>query len=211
MATRTRGGDGKFIRTIHAVQRDFRAAEMRAKGIGFEVIAAELGFASRGHAHDAVTRALRDTPYDGAELDKLLDLRRIDILIKRAFEVADTVHVTVSQGRIMTRQVGVERDDDGIERLDMDGKPIPVYEDIIDDAPILAAIREIRGLLKRRADIIGYDSPSKSRVEVITQDVFTAALAQLEAQVAANGADRGTPGADSPLPGTAGAQAPAGS
>ena len=211
MTARTpRGGDGKFIRTIKTAQRDFDAAELHAKGWSFERIAASLGFASRGHAHDAVTRALRDTPYEGAELDKLLDLRRIDILIERAFRVADTTHVTVSQGKIMSRQVGVERDDDGIERLDMDGKPIPVYEDIIDDAPILAAIREIRGLLKRRADIIGYDAPSKSRVEVVTQDVFYAALAQLEADVGANGADRGTPGSPAPVRGTPGAQAPPG-
>lgn len=193
------------------MQRDFDAAELHAKGWSFESIAAQLGFASRGHAHDAVTRALRDTPYDGAELDKLLDLRRIDLLIRMAFEVADTPHVTVSHGKIITRQTGVERDDDGIERLDLDGKPIPVYKDVADDAPKLAAIRELRGLLKRRAEIIGYDAPSKSRVEVITQDLFTSALAQLEAEVAANGPDRSDGRADSPLSGTARAEGPAGS
>lgn len=211
MATRTRDGSGRFKRTIGTVQRDFDAAELHAKGWSFERIAGELGFASRGHAHDAVTRALRDTPYDGAEDDKRLDLLRIDRLIEQAWEIMLREHVTVSHGKIMTRQVGVETDEDGIERLDMDGKTIPVHADILDDGPALAAIREIRSLVKRRGEIIGYDAPAKSRVEVITQDVFTAALADLEAKVAANDADRGTGRPGAPVRGTAGEVPAAGS
>lgn len=212
MTIRTRDGKGRYIRTVKAVQRDFDAAEMRAKGWSYERIAAELDFASRGHAHDAVTRALRDTPYGGAEEDKLLDLERLDRLIGHAWAVMEREHITVSHGRIMTRQAGVERDEDGIERLDMDGKPIPVYEDILDDGLGVAALREIRALLKRRAEIIGYDAPARSRVEVVTHDVFSAALSDLEARVAANdAADRGVSGGTAPVRGTDGAAASAGS
>jgi hypothetical protein len=184
MATRTRDGKGRYIRTIKTVKRDFDAAELRAAGMSLERIAAALGFASRGHAHDAIARALRDTPYDGAEDDKLLDLMRIDRLIEQAWTVMHAKHVTVSHGKIIVRQVGVERDEDGIERLDMDGQPIPVYEDVIDDAPVLAAIREIRQLVKRRAEIIGYDAPLKTRIEVITEDAVDAECERLLAEIA---------------------------
>ncbi len=184
MATRTRDGNGRYIRTVKTVKRDFDAAELRAAGKRLEEIAATLGFASRGHAHDAVTRALRDTPYDGAEDDKLLDLMRIDRLIEQAWDVMHRKHVTVSHGKIITRQVGVERDEDGIEKLDMDLKPIPVYEDVIDDAPVLAAVREIRALVKRRAEIIGYDAPLRTRVEVITEDAVDAECERLLTEIA---------------------------
>jgi hypothetical protein len=184
MATRTRDGNGRYIRTVKTVKRDFDAAELRAAGKRLEEIAAMLGFASRGHAHDAVTRALRDTPYDGAEDDKLLDLMRIDRLIEQAWDVMHRPHVTVSHGKIITRQVGVELGEDGIEKLDMDLKPIPVYEDVIDDAPVLAAIREIRALVKRRAEVIGYDAPLRTRIEVITEDAVDAECERLLAEIA---------------------------
>ena len=186
MATRTRDGKGRYIRTVKVTRRDFAAAEMRATGASYERIAAEMGFASRGHVHDAVTRALRDTPYDGAEDDKLLDLMRIDRLIEQAWEVMTTPHITVSNGKVVRRFAGFELRPDGTEALDADGKRIPLFEDIRDDAPVLAAINTIRQLLKRRAEIIGYDAPVKTRIEVITADMVESKIAELESQLALN-------------------------
>lgn len=211
MTARTpRGADGKFTRTIRTVQRDFDAAGMRVKGASYGRIAKELGFASRGHAHDAVTRALRDTPYPGADDDKLLDLERIDRLIEQAWAIMEREHVTVSNGHIVGKRIGWERDDDGQILRDGDDAPIPIFEDILDDGPAATAIREIRMLLERRAKIIGYDAPAKSRVDVFTHDMFTAALSDLEAKVAANDADRGVSGGDTPVRGAEGKAPPAG-
>jgi hypothetical protein len=213
MTTRTRDGNGRYIRTIKAVQRDFDAAEMRGKGASYGRIASELGFASRGHAHDAVTRALRDLPYEGAEDDKLLDLDRIDRLIEHSWAVMEREHITVSHGRIVGKQIGWQRDEKTGEIIrDGDGVPVPLYEDLPDDGPGMTAVREIRQLLERRAKIIGYDAPAKSRIEVVTKDVFAAAMADLEARVAANdAADRSAGGTDAPVRRTSGAAAPAGS
>jgi hypothetical protein len=81
----------------------------------------------------------------------------------------------------------VERDEDGIERLDpLTGKTIPVFEDVFDDGPKLAAIATIRSLLERRARIFGYDAPAKSRVEVITADMIESRITELESQLAGN-------------------------
>ena len=187
MAARTpRNGKGRFTRTADSRKRDYRAAELRGQGWSLQRIADELGFASRGHAHDAVMRAYAEIPTEEAEHARQLDLERIDRLIEQAWQVMLTPHLAISNGKVVRRFAGVERDDDGIERLDMDGKPIPVFEDVLDDGPKLAAIREIRGLLERRAKIAGYDAPAKSRVEVITADMIESQIAELESQLACN-------------------------
>lgn len=186
MASGTRDGKGRYSRTADTARRDAAAAALRAKGRTYDQIAAELRFSSRAKAYEAVRRAYADIPYEGAEEARRLDLERLDRLIEHAWAVLERDHITVSQGKVVRRFAGIERDADGIERLDMDGKPIPVFEDILDDAPVLAAIREIRGLLERRAKITGYDAPAKSRVEVITADMVESQIAELESQLARN-------------------------
>lgn len=188
MATKTRGGNGRYIRAADSRKRDHRAAELRGQGWSYQRIADELGFASKGHACNAVMRAYAEIPSEASEHAKALDLERIDRLIEKAWEIMLRDHVTVSQGRVVGKVVGVERDENGAVVTDGEGKPVLIYEDILDDGPALAAIREIRGLLERRAKITGYDAPVRARVEVITEDVFDVNLAELEAQVAANDA-----------------------
>lgn len=193
MTARTsRDGNGRFTRTPDSARRDAEAAALRAKGRSFQQIADELGLASKGHAHDAVTRAFRDIPYEGAEDARRLDLERIDRLIEQAWAVMEREHVTVSQGRVVGKQIGWQRDDDGEILRDGEGAPLPLYEDVLDDGPALAAIREIRGLLERRAKIVGYDAPAKSRIEVVTADMIEAEIMRLEAELGKSPADRGT-------------------
>lgn len=201
MATRTRGANGRYIRTIKAVQRDFDAAALRSKGASFDRIAAELGFASRGHAHDAVRRALRDVPYEDADEDKRLDLERINRLIEHLWAVMERDHLTVSQGRVVGKLIGVERDTDGSVVYDQDGKAIPVFEDVLDDGPGVQAAREIRALLERRAKIVGYDAPVKTRIEVITEDAVDAECKKIEMEIRereTRAADPRTAGEDTP-------------
>lgn len=193
MATRTRGGDGKFRASTQTAIRDARAAELHGQGWSYQRIADELGFASKGHAHDAVQRAYDAIDLAGAEQAKKADLERLDRLIEQAWAVMLRPHFAVANGRVVRRFVDVERDEDGIERLDADGKEIPVFEDVMDDAPILAAVAHIKGLLERRARIYGYDAPARSRVEVITADMIESQIAELETQLARNDpADTGT-------------------
>jgi hypothetical protein len=198
MTTRTRGGNGRYTRTAAAIKRDHEAAEFRGRGYSFQRIADELGFASKGHAHEAVMRAYAEIPSEASEQAKALDLERIDRLIEKAWEIMLRDHVTVSQGRVVGKVIGVERDEAGAPLFGGDGKPVLIYEDILDDGPALAAIREIRGLLERRAKIIGYEAPARSRIEVITEDVIDAECAQLVQEIAQRERDlagAGNPGA----------------
>lgn len=188
MTTRTpRGGNGRFTRSIETAQRDFAAAELRVKGRSLQAIADELGFASKGHAHDAITRAFAALPTAEAEAAKALDLERIDRLIEQAWAVMETAHIAYSNGQVVRHRTGEnEKDEDGLDRLDDKGRTIPAYEDVRDDGPVLAAIDRIRALLERRAKIIGYDAPARSRIEVITPDLIEQRIAELEAELAAN-------------------------
>lgn len=162
-----------------------RAAELHGEGRSYAQIADELGM-SRTGAFEAVERAFQMIPTEGATLAKQIDLERIDRLIAEAWQVMTRTHVLVSEGHVVRRFVGIERDADGIERLDHDGKVIPILEEVLDDGPVLAAVRVIERLIARRESIIGYGAPSKSRVEVITQDMVEARIAQLEAELAGN-------------------------
>lgn len=188
MTSGTRDGKGRFSRTVDTARRDAEAASLRAKGRTYDAIAAELRFSGRAKAYEAVQRAYADIPYEGVAEARRLDLERIDRLIEHAWAVLERDHLTVSQGKVVRHFAGIERDEDGIERLDMDGKPIPVFEDVLDDGPTLAAIRELRGLLERRARMTGYDAPARTRVEVIGADTVEAHIAALEAELAANDA-----------------------
>jgi|GEM_PF-1499187 len=192
MTTGTRGGNGRFARTASSVKRDAEAAALRARGYSFQRIADKLGFASKGKAHDAVMRAYADIPSEDVKQAKQLDLERIDRLIEQAWDIMLRPHVTVSQGHVVGKQIGWQRDPETGEVLrDGDGAPLPLYEDVMDDAPAVAAIREIRALVERRAKMIGYDAPSQSRIEVITDDVVNAEIARLAAELGE--ADAGTP------------------
>jgi hypothetical protein len=196
MTTGTRDGTGKFTRTAASARRDAEAAALRARGRTFDQIAREMKFSSRAKAYEAVMRAYADIPYEGAEEARRLDLERIDRLIEQAWAVMEREHITVSNGRVVGKRIGWETDPVSGEVLhDGDGAPIPQYEDILDDGPALAAIRELRALLERRARIIGYDAPVKSRIEVITEDAVDAELAALARQVAENNARTADTGA----------------
>ncbi|HMH94004.1 MAG TPA: hypothetical protein VK586_23360, partial [Streptosporangiaceae bacterium] len=165
----TRDGTGRFTRTAATARRDAEAAALRAKGRTFDQIAREMRFSSRAKAYEAVMRAYADIPYEGAEEARRLDLERIDRLIEHSWAVMEREHLTVSQGRVVGKRIGWETDAVTGETLhDADGAPIPQYEDILDDGPGMTAVKELRALVERRAKMIGYDAPARSRIEVIT-------------------------------------------
>jgi hypothetical protein len=186
MASGTRAGNGRFRRTPVAAARDMRAADLHGQGWTHERIAAELGFGSRGRVSEAIDRAFAAIVTPGGERAKRLDMERIDRLIEKNWEALERRHVAVSNGRVVRRFVDVERDADGIERLDLDGKPIPVFEDVLDDAPVAVHSTVILRLLERRAKMYAYDEPVHTRVEFISPETVESNIARLELEVAAN-------------------------
>lgn len=181
MAKGTQDGTGRYIRTPDAIRRDIEAATLRGKGWTFQRIADHLGYASKGKAYEGVQRALADIPREAVEELRQLELERLDRLYLAALEVLERDHVTVSQGKVVRRRVGTKRDENGAEVLDGEGNPIPVYEDVLDDGPILQAIDRALKIQERRAKLLGLDAPAK--VEMLTIDAIDAEIRRLQAEL----------------------------
>lgn len=186
MAGGTRDGNGQFRRTAASAARDMRAADLHGQGWTHERIREELGYASRGKVSEAIARAFDAIVTPGAAEAKRLDFERIDRLIELNWAALERQHVAVSNGRVVRRFMGVERHADGIEKLDPDGKPIPVFEDVLDDGPVAVHTAVILRALERRARMYGYDEPARSRVEVVTADMVEDNIRRLESELAAN-------------------------
>jgi hypothetical protein len=78
---RTRGGDGRFIRTVEGVEKDAEAARLRGAGHNFDAIAERLGYANAGGAYKACMRALSAVPVEAANELRTLESERLDHLL----------------------------------------------------------------------------------------------------------------------------------
>lgn len=163
MTGRTRDGNGRFDRDPETAKRDAEAARFRGRGWTYQRIADELRV-SRQTAYDAVQRALQDTLAEPAAEARTLELERLDEMHVAVLAVLEREHVTVSQGKVVRRRVGVEVGGDGEPKLDDDGKQIPIYEDVLDDAPVLQAVDRLLRIQERRSRLLGLDAPQKQEI-----------------------------------------------
>ncbi len=159
-------------------QQTALAFELRLEGLSYRVIADRLGV-SVSTAHGRVEQYLREHIDPAAEELRRLELERLDELWRRAWEVMCRQHVVTQHGQVVRRQVGVERHPDGIEKLDPDGKPIPLWEEVPDDGPVLAAIDRLLRLSERRSRLLGLDLPVRVDATVHQVDPADLALMQL--------------------------------
>ena len=63
-----------------AAEKRAEALELRALGYSYQAIADEVGYASKGAAHNAVAKGLADIPREAAEQARELELGRLDDL-----------------------------------------------------------------------------------------------------------------------------------
>src|ERR1700761_14478 len=117
----------------HNAARDAEALLHHAQGWTYHRIAQHMGYANESGARKAAERAMEAIPRQTAGEAKALILADLFEAKRHAWEVLGRRHVVVSNGHVVRRFVDVERDEDGIERLGMDGKTIPVFEDVEDD------------------------------------------------------------------------------
>jgi hypothetical protein len=145
-------------------ERRQKAVAMWMESHDWDAIAQALGYASRGAAHTDVKRALEARR---AELGETVDQQRaesaarLEAMRREAWKVLRTEHVTVSHGRVVRRQVGWEVDADGVEVRDSDGQRIPEYVDLLDDAPVLAAIDRLAKIEQQWSRLWGLEAPIK--------------------------------------------------
>ncbi|MFF4479461.1 hypothetical protein ACFY1A_20915 [Streptomyces sp. NPDC001520] len=136
-----RAGDGRWIRTPETAARDAEAARLRARGMTYRAIAAELEMDVHS-VHDAVKRALKEIVQEPAEDVRRMELERLDVLYEAAARVLEREHVTVSQGKIIYQG------------------PDP----LLDDGPVLQAIDRLLRIQERRSKLLGLDAATKTQV-----------------------------------------------
>jgi hypothetical protein len=155
------------------MERDHRAYDLFRRGLSYRQIGAELGF-SHSAASDAVRRAAKDNAADPLEqadarqavFDRLQDYRRA------AQRVLTGRHYVVNQaGKIV-------RDDDGRPLADGD--------------PVLRALNTLIKIEQEENRLRDLYPPTRSRVEVITEDMVDGEIARLTAELGE--ADARTPG-----------------
>lgn len=148
------------------MERDQQAYDLFRQGQSYRQIARRLEYASSSSVHDAVRRAVRENAADpivtaeaqGIILERLQDYRRL------AWQVATATHyVTTQSGKL------VEGPDGGY---------------LIDDSPVLSALDRMLRCDQEEARLRDLYPPSRTRIEVVDDDVARALADEAEREIA---------------------------
>jgi hypothetical protein len=152
-------------RSLDAMERDAKAADLYRQGQSYRQIAREMGWRSSRSAVEAVHRAARDAMRDktgDAEAFQLL-LERIQDRRRMACEALETpCYVTSASGKVVLHP-------------DTD-------EPLIDISPVFRALAELRHDDDMEAKLRGLYAPVKTQVRVITEEDLDAEMARLTAE-----------------------------
>lgn len=146
-------------------QRRARVLAMRIEQVPYSEIAAREGIAESTAKSDyarARKQAAADLIATVAE-HRTTELLKLDALEREAWQVLRAKHITVQQGKVV-----------------LDPRSGDVLED---DAPVLQAIDRLERLMKRRAALLGLDSPVRLEVSAEVDEQITALAAALAAGV----------------------------
>ena len=144
---RQRDGRGKFERSMDTVRRDARAAELRAEGLTYKEIAAELGI-NKGDAWRAVQNAKADVARPAVTKLIAAESGQLDDLYVMALEIIERNHVVVSHGKVVT----MADPETGRE------------EPLADDGPRLQAIQTALRVRESYRKLHGLDAEQKVNV-----------------------------------------------
>ena len=165
----------------------------RVEQVPFAQIAAELEV-SESTVRADYRRALERSRAERnavSDLGQAAELASLDAQEAAVWEVLRTRHITVSQGKIVGRFTGFAKDPDtGAVFRDLDDKPIPLYEEIEDDAPVLAAVDRLIKIGERRTAHRGSTSDAVAaamarKLEGMTAAVRDGPMAQVALRLAA--------------------------
>jgi hypothetical protein len=120
-----------------------RAEVMRLKRQGqtFEAIGERLGI-TKQRAHQLYWDTLRKIPAQEVNEYRAEQAERLDDMLRRAYEVLERKHITVSNGKV------IYHEDQPLE----------------DDAPTLMAIKTVLAIEEQRARLLGLNTPVVQKV-----------------------------------------------
>jgi transposase-like protein len=153
-------------RSADTMERDANAADLFRQGKSYRQIAAEMGWNSPNAAFEAVRRAAQE-----AGRGSLAAKEALRIMLERHQDYRRAVYEVLTAKHYVTTQAGhVVEGPDGL----------PLH----DDAPVLNAVDRLVKIDQEEAKLLGLYAPTKSRVEVITEDVVDAELKRLAEEIA---------------------------
>ena len=164
-------------RSLATRENDARVLELRRRGLSYAQISTQMGWKSDASAYFAVNRALADQAREVSAEVIQIETDRLDEMTRTLYRVLATKHYVVSAG---SGKVALHPDT---------GQPLQ------DDGPVLQAVAGLLRISERRSKLLGLDAPTKTRIEVITEDVIDAEMAALARQVAENDARTADTGA----------------
>lgn len=162
---------GPRRRDLDQIQKDAAAADLYRQGETYSQIAAAMGMRSKSSAFEAVRRAIADltTGHFAAAEALHLMLERIHDRRRKLQEVVDSPHYLAAPG----------------------GKIVTVYDPVsgcdvpvTDNGPTVRALVELRQLDDQEARLLDLNPATRSRVEVITEDVVDREIKRLAGEVA---------------------------
>lgn len=120
-------------------ERDAQIYHLRLKGYSPEEIAPLYGL-SPATVADIVSKVSSALHRADPHQHKMMELDRLDRLLKKAIKVLDKKHVAVSHGRVIFDPT--------------------TNAPLVDDGPTLDAIKTVLSIMERRARLLGLDAPS---------------------------------------------------
>ena len=168
MAAGNRGGRR---RTLEQIDKDAKALALHCQGKSNDEIAAALGWKNRSTAFNAVKRAIADRQKDKLEqIDHFtLAVERIQRGIAACQQIIDTPHYLAAPGGKIATIWDAEKQCD-----------VPV----LDSGPKQRALTEQRHLNDQLILLMDLKPATKSRVEVVTEDVVDREIKKLADELA---------------------------
>lgn len=100
-------------------------------------------------------------------------LERLEHALTRVHQVMDARHYHVAGGKVVTRIVEYATDDAGNVLLDDEGNPkAKKIEELLDDAPVLAAVDRALKISESTRRLLGLDKPQKIDVAGTVQHQY---------------------------------------
>lgn len=132
---------GNPARRDESQQRRAEVIRLKRQGRSFESIGEHLGI-TRQRAHQIYKAALDEIPAQEVNEYRAEQAERLDEMLRKAYEVLERKHITVSNGKVIY----------------LDEEPLE------DDAPTLMAIKTVLQIEERRAKLLGLDTPVKQQI-----------------------------------------------
>lgn len=141
---------------IETREREQEVIRLRKAGVGFDEIAAQVGYNDESSARSALKRGLSRRVDEDIDSFRYAEELKYDDWERKLLEIFHGAYITASFGKVVTDP--------------RTGAPVA------DLGPNLSAARQLIALAERRSKLRGGDAPFRKVLSIITDDVVQAEI-----------------------------------